>query len=72
MIQMKEHIKISEKELKQNRDKTSIRWRVQNTSYKVAQEIQWGLQQHKTDPVRNKEFTNWNKEQLQENNSRVD
>ena len=40
MAQLKEQIKTPEKEPKQNRDKQSIRCRVQNTGYKDAQETQ--------------------------------
>ena len=48
----------SRKRTIQNGDKQSIRCRVQNTGYKDAQETQWVLQQHKTDPIRNEGDTN--------------
>ena len=61
----------SRKRLKQNGDKQSIRYRVQNTGYKDAQGIQWVLQQHKKDPGKNEDYTKWNKN-LQGVNSGVD
>ena len=47
----------SRKRTKQNGNKQSIRYRVQNTGYKDAHGIQWVLQQHKKDPGKNEDYT---------------
>ena len=68
MAQMKEHIKTPEKELKKMKRsnlsdaefKTLVISNLSNTGSRNL----WGLQQHKKDQVRNKGYTNWNKEQF--------
>ena len=52
----------SKKRAKRKGNTQSIRCRVQITGYKDAQGTQWGPQQHKKDPVRNKGYINLNKE----------
>ena len=69
---MKEQFKTPEKRAKQNGNKQSIRYRVQNTGYKDSQETQWILQQHKETQTEMKYILIEIKNNLQGNKGRVD
>ena len=68
MSQMKEQDKTSEKELNKIEASNLPDTEFKNTGYKDAQGTQWELQQrdskYKKEPVRNKEYNNWNKEYI--------